>query len=61
MFVWVLFWFCAHLPHIEFKFSLAKVRYPADTDVFDYFSLVPTWDTSGCTVEMHLQKQQKSN
>jgi len=27
--VWVLFWFCAHLPHIEFNLSLAKVRCPA--------------------------------
>jgi len=26
---WVLFWFCAHLAHIEFNFNIVKVRCPA--------------------------------
>jgi len=33
----------------------------ADTDVFDYSSIVANWDTSASTVQMHLHKQKQSN
>ena len=40
--VCVLFWFCAHLPHMEFNFSLAKILCPAFLEMYALSKAIPS-------------------